>query len=135
MQRTPLDIEALLKQHDMIYEAAPLQWEQGRLLGNGNLGAVIWGDGAPTNFALNRMDAWDQRDSLDFGADGNYQTLRKLLDQGQVEEAAGSTIRAKRSPIQPMFAWAEYGLNSVRSQRPSREGSACLMPRQQEPFS
>ena len=89
MQRTPLDIEALLQQHDMIYEAAPLEWEQGLLLGNGNLGAVIWGDGAPTNFTLNRMDAWDQRDSLDFGADGNYQTLRKLLDQGQVEEAAG----------------------------------------------
>ena len=89
MHRNHLDIETLLKQHDMVYEAAPLEWEQGFLLGNGNLGAVIWGDGAPTNFTLNRMDAWDQRDNLDFGPDGNYRSLRKLLDEGQVEKAAG----------------------------------------------
>ncbi|MDP7396593.1 MAG: glycoside hydrolase N-terminal domain-containing protein, partial [Lentisphaeria bacterium] len=89
MHRNHLDLESLLKQHDMVYEAAPVEWEQGFLLGNGNLGAVIWGDGAPTNFTLNRMDAWDRRDNLDFGPDGNYRSLRKLLDAGQVEEAAG----------------------------------------------
>ena len=89
MHRNHLDIETLLKQHDMVYEAAPLEWEQGFLLGNGNLGAVIWGDGAPTHFTLNRMDAWDQRNNLDFGPDGNYRSLRKLLDDGQIEEAAG----------------------------------------------
>ena len=84
-----LDKESLLKQHDMVYEAAPLEWEQGFLLGNGNVGAVIWGDGAPMNITLNRMDAWDGRESLDFGRDGNYRSLRKLLDEGRVEDAAG----------------------------------------------
>ncbi len=89
MHRNHLDLESLLKQHDMVYEAAPLEWEQGFLLGNGNLGAVIWGDGGSLTITLNRMDAWDQRDNLDFGPDGNYRSLRKLLDAGQVEEAAG----------------------------------------------
>ncbi|MDP7255028.1 MAG: glycoside hydrolase N-terminal domain-containing protein, partial [Planctomycetota bacterium] len=89
MHASQLDMEALLKQHDMVYEAAPLKWEQGFLLGNGNLGAVIWGDGAPANFTLNRMDAWDKRGNLDFGPDRNYRSLRKLLDQGKFEEAAG----------------------------------------------
>ena len=82
------DMQTLLAQHDMVFEAAPRQWEQGMLLGNGNLGAVIWGDGASLHITLNRMEAWDRRGSLDFGPDGNYRSLRKLLDAGRVEEAA-----------------------------------------------
>ncbi len=88
MHPNQLDMKTLLAQHDMVYEAAPLEWEQGLLLGNGNLGAVMWGDGAPTTFMLNRMDAWNQRDNLDFGPDGNYRSLRKLLDEEQFSEAA-----------------------------------------------
>ena len=41
MHPNQLDMKTLLAQHDMVYEAAPLEWEQGFLLGNGNLGAVI----------------------------------------------------------------------------------------------
>jgi len=88
MRRSHLDLRALLKQHDMVYEAAPLEWEQGFLLGNGNLGAVMWGDGAPMKITLNRMDTWDERENLDFGPDRNYRSLRKLLDEGQFAEAA-----------------------------------------------
>ncbi len=84
-----LDRKALLKQHDMVYEAAPVEWEQGLLLGNGNLGAVIWGDGEPLTITINRMDAWDEREHLEFGPGRDYQSLRKLLDEGQLGEAGG----------------------------------------------
>ena len=88
MHRTSLDVKTLLKQHDMVYEAAPLAWDQGLLLGNGNLGAVIWGDGAPVNITLDRMDLWDERENLDYGPDRNYRSLRKLLDEGRFDRVA-----------------------------------------------
>ena len=86
MERNRMDLRALLQQHDMVYEAAPLEWEQGFLHGNGDLGAVIWGDGAPLKVALNKMDAWDERENLEFGPDLNYQIQRKLLDEGRFTE-------------------------------------------------
>ena len=82
-----MNLRTLLKQHDMVYETAPLEWDQGFLLGSGDLGAVIWGDGAPININLTRMDTWDERDNLVFGPDRNYQSLRKLLDNGKFSEA------------------------------------------------
>ena len=86
MERNRLNPEVLLKQHDMVYEAAPVEWEQGFLLGNGNLGAVIWGDGGSMTITLNRMDAWDERENLEFGPGRDYRGLRDLLDQGRLAE-------------------------------------------------
>ena len=41
------DMEEYLRQHDLLYEKAPLIWEEGIPLANGDMGALLWGDGNP----------------------------------------------------------------------------------------
>ena len=48
-------------QHDPIYERAPRVWEEGIPLGNGDMGAVIWRDGAPLRITLDKYDVWELR--------------------------------------------------------------------------
>jgi alpha-L-fucosidase 2 len=50
-----------LSQHDLVYEQAPREWEEGIPLGNGDMGALIWGDGAPLRITLDKYDVWETR--------------------------------------------------------------------------
>jgi len=50
----PLHVRRFLKQHDLVYEDAPLEWPQGLFVANGDMGAVIWGDGNPLKITLDK---------------------------------------------------------------------------------
>ena len=43
----PVRFHSLLRQHDFIYERAPMKWLEGIPLANGNMGVMLWGAGAP----------------------------------------------------------------------------------------
>ena len=45
-----------LARHDMVFERAPEKWSQGAPIGNGDLGFMIWGDGNPLIFTLDKTD-------------------------------------------------------------------------------
>jgi len=47
MAVTDIDWPAFLAKHDMIWEASGQRWLDGLPLGNGHIGAMLWGDGAP----------------------------------------------------------------------------------------
>lgn len=80
-------MKTFLRQHDLIYEAAPLQWVDGIPLANGDMGVVLWGNGGSLNLSPDQYDVWELRDRLQRDpARYNYRHLRKLVgDKNQAE--------------------------------------------------
>ena len=52
----------------------------GPLLGNGTLGAMVWGDGNTLRLTLGRADWWDHRHAMSWNADMTYPNIRRLLE-------------------------------------------------------
>ncbi len=93
---TPDLMKRLLRRHDLIYERAPLQWMDGVPIANGNMGAVIWGDGRPLRLTLDHYGVWETRapwpgDDPEF----NYANLRRLFEAGHIEELEKIALRRR----------------------------------------
>jgi len=69
------------------YDSPALSWDEGLPLGNGIMGALVWGDGGPLNISLNRTDLWDLRPVEEFqGADYTAAQLRRWREAGEAEK-------------------------------------------------
>ncbi len=86
MQSQRIDPEVFLKQHDLVYEAAPLEWGQGFLLGNGDMGVVLWGDGGPLKLTPDKIDVWELRRNARVEPNCNYQTLKRVVEERRTDE-------------------------------------------------
>ena len=55
-----VDVEAVVRSQDIIYENAATCWQDGHILGNGDMGAVSY---APYNleWTVNKIDVFDSR--------------------------------------------------------------------------
>jgi len=75
--------------HGFTHRRAPAHWHDGFSLGNGALGVMLWGDGAPLCLTLDHADLWDLRCNTDFldHPDYTYAGLRRLVGEGRHEEA------------------------------------------------
>jgi len=73
--------------YDPIWEVAPVKWNTGIPLANGDMGALIWGDGAPLKITLDKYDAWESREK--FPDDVRYANLRALVAEKKIPEAEG----------------------------------------------
>lgn len=87
----------LLRQHDFVYERAPLAWHDGLPIANGNLGAMIWGDGRPLRFTLDSYRVWETRTEWP-GDDPRftYANLRRLKEAGRIEELHEIALRRRQ---------------------------------------
>jgi alpha-L-fucosidase 2 len=47
--------------HGLEYKTPAMVWDEALPLGNGMLGALVWGDGKPLKISLDRADLWDLR--------------------------------------------------------------------------
>jgi len=79
-------VSEMLARHDLVYEAAPEEWRDGFLLGNGHIGSVIWGDGAPLKITLDRPDLWDLRSPRLRDRRYSYARFRELFEAGRIAE-------------------------------------------------
>lgn len=62
-------------------------WDEALPLGNGLLGALVWGNGNPINISLDRTDLWDLRPVPEFhSADYTYARMREWEKAGRTEE-------------------------------------------------
>lgn len=74
-----------LKKYNIVYDNSILNWDEGLPLGNGRLGALIYGDG-PLRIAIDRIDIWDNRAKSGLSAkDYNYKNLRRLVLSSEVK--------------------------------------------------
>jgi alpha-L-fucosidase 2 len=81
------DIKGYLKQHDLVYEMSPVEWNCGIPLANGEVGALIWGDGNPLKITLDKYDVWELRTDTPKDPCYNYAGLRKLIKEKRFDEA------------------------------------------------
>ena len=73
--------------HALDYTAPAMTWDEALPLGNGTLGALVWGDGAPLNISLDRTDLWDLRAVPEYHApDYNYMTMRQWEREGRIDD-------------------------------------------------
>ncbi len=61
------------------------KWVSGLPLGNGDMGVMVWGDGSPLKFTLDKSDLWDTRMEWPDDPDINYATMRKCAAEGDWE--------------------------------------------------
>ena len=94
-------MHSYLPQHDLVYEVAPREWEEGIPLGNGDMGALIWGDGDPLRITLDKYDVWETRSNWPSDPRYNYTGLRQLIAAKQFDEAKRIFETEGRNPKNP----------------------------------
>lgn len=101
MRLTDRQIDSFLSRHDLIWERAPMEWNTGIPLGNGHIGALIWGDGSPLKITLDKYDCWELREQQPDPEVYNYQHLRELVEAGAEEQAQWDMNQRWRVPEKP----------------------------------
>ncbi|UCF37011.1 MAG: hypothetical protein JSU96_19805 [Acidobacteriota bacterium] len=62
-------------------------WDEAIPLGNGMVGTLLWGDGAPLHLSLDRADLWDLRKVPEFYSDEyDFETMRRWHEEGNIED-------------------------------------------------
>ena len=74
-------------EHGLHYKTPAMVWDEALPLGNGLLGALVWGDGKPLRISLDRTDLWDLRPVPEFhGKDYSYRTMRQWVKEGRLAD-------------------------------------------------
>ena len=76
-----------LPKHGLQFESPSQTWDEAIPLGNGLLGALVWGDGAPLKISLDRTDLWDLRPVPEFHTkEYSYKTMRQWVKEGRLAD-------------------------------------------------
>jgi len=71
-------------EHGLHFTNAVARWDEALPLGNGLLGALVWGQGQPLRISLDRTDLWDLTPVPEFeSADYNYATVQRWHREGR----------------------------------------------------
>ena len=91
------------RDHRIVHHAAPKQWRLGFPLGNGEIGAMCWGDGKPLAFTLDKADLWDLRGNVEFldHPDANYETLQRMVAEQRYDDIDKTYDTLEKYPIGP----------------------------------
>jgi len=69
------------------YESPAEVWDEALPLGNGIMGALVWGDGHPLKISLDRSDLWDLREVPEFYSEEyNFELMRQWHLEGKTED-------------------------------------------------
>lgn len=99
-------------EHGLRYAAPAMTWDEALPLGNGIMGALVWGDGKPLKISLDRADLWDLRPVPEFHSPeytyrtmcqwkraGRWELLEELYRQTYIRSAGPTKIPAGRIEI------------------------------------
>lgn len=71
----------------LVFDTPAATWDEAFPLGNGIMGALLWGDGQPLRLSLDRSDLWDLRPVPEFSSENyNFDTMRRLHLEGNTQE-------------------------------------------------
>ena len=80
------DVESIPR-HGLQYTTPAEVWDEALPLGNGQLGALVWGDGSPLKISLDRTDLWDLRPVPEFFSEEySYSLMRQWVQEGRIED-------------------------------------------------
>ena len=70
--------------HGLHFDSPARVWDEALPLGNGMLGALLWGDGDPLRISLDRADLWDLRPVEEFhSAEYSFEQMRSWHEARQ----------------------------------------------------
>lgn len=72
-----------IDKNDFIYEMPATRWIDGVPLGNGVIGAMLWGDGSPLRINLDKYDIWEMRENRPNPSLHNYPHVKAMVEQGK----------------------------------------------------
>lgn len=73
--------------YDLSFSEPISRWDEALPLGNGLIGGLVWGDGAPLRISLDRADVWDLRPVPEWDSpDYNYETMRRWIAEGRIDD-------------------------------------------------
>jgi alpha-L-fucosidase 2 len=73
--------------HGLHFTNAVTTWDEAIPLGNGIMGALVWGTGEPVRISLDRADLWDLTPVPEFHSpDYSYRTMRAWHEAGRHED-------------------------------------------------
>ncbi len=82
----PLENGLPRPEHGLQFNTPVTVWDEALPLGNGILGALVWGDGQPVKISLDRTDLWDLRPVPEFHEkDYTYATMREWEKTGRID--------------------------------------------------
>ncbi len=74
-------------EHGLRYTEPATVWDEAMPLGNGLLGALVWGDGKPLRISLDRTDLWDLRPVPEYQSpDYSYKMMRQWVKEGRIQD-------------------------------------------------
>ena len=74
-------------EHGLHFTTPVAVWDEALPLGNGIMGALVWGDGKPLKISLDRSDLWDLRLVPEFHApEYKWRIMRAWHEQGRVAD-------------------------------------------------
>jgi alpha-L-fucosidase 2 len=83
----PAFAETAVESYPLTLNAPSMTWDEALPLGNGLLGALVWGDGAPLKISLDRTDLWDLRPVPEFSSpDYSYAKMREWVKEGRIDD-------------------------------------------------
>ena len=72
--------------YDLRFDQPIRRWDEALPLGNGFTGCLLWGDGSPLRFSLDRGDLWDLRLAPEVLDDGfTYAEMIECVKRGDQE--------------------------------------------------
>ena len=71
------------------------------LLGNGTMGAMVWGAGRVLRLTVARADFWDRRGGVEWNADMSYAKIRDNLERGDETALSEFFVKPKVKDGQP----------------------------------
>ncbi|MBN1807003.1 MAG: glycoside hydrolase N-terminal domain-containing protein [Sedimentisphaerales bacterium] len=76
-----------MPKHGLHFQRPSQTWDEAIPLGNGLLGALVWGDGTPLKISLDRTDLWDLRPVPEFHTkEYSYETMRQWVKEGRLSD-------------------------------------------------
>jgi alpha-L-fucosidase 2 len=88
-----------MPEHGLHFERPSEVWDEAIPLGNGLLGALVWGDGKPLRISLDRTDLWDLRPVPEFHTkEYSYKTMRQWVKQGRIADLHRLYDKPYRNP-------------------------------------
>jgi len=74
-------------EHGLHFTTPSATWDEALPLGNGIMGALVWGDGHPLKISLDRTDLWDTREVPEFHSpECSFTQMRKWHGEGKVDD-------------------------------------------------
>lgn len=76
-----------LPEHGLKFDSPATRWDEALPLGNGMMGALLWGDGRPLRLSLDRADLWDLRAVPEYHSpEYSFSQLRQWKEQGRMDD-------------------------------------------------